>query len=97
MMQVALQHCSVSQQAASQQAAASHAWVGWASGWLCVYMRVACVYEGCVPVHAPFHCTAAGGLRGMSYRGVPFHMVFNFPDSYPAAPPRVQLCTRIAL
>lgn len=29
------------------------------------------------------------------YRGVPFHMVFNFPDSYPATPPRVQLCTRI--
>ena len=27
------------------------------------------------------------------YKGVPFHMVMNFPDDYPAKPPRVQLCT----
>ena len=35
--------------------------------------------------------TAADG----PYVGVPFHLVMNFPERYPAAPPRVQLCTMI--
>jgi len=30
------------------------------------------------------------------YANLPLHFILNFPDNYPAAPPKVKLCTRIA-